>query len=204
MAEPASVTIPVDWRAKNLKELRKIWDDLHPESDDVEVERFFRNVLLTPTQAGDVFERWVIEAFRLSGMVGHTAFRVPLRTSANTQEQIDGLIFDGWQAFLVEAKFWTPGVDFSPIVVFNDIVDSRPAGTLGLFFSAFGYTGPAKDCAELLRPIRVLLFDRDDLNWALQQEPFKGSMKEMVRRKWLHAVMSGRIAKPVSAPFELF
>ncbi len=204
MAASASTDIPGDWRAKNLKELRKIWDDLHPESDDAEMQRRFRDVVLTPTQAGDVFERWVMEAFRLSGMQGHNAFRVPLRTSANTQEQIDGLIFDGWQAFLAEAKFWTDKVDFGPIVLLHDIVERRPAGTLGLFFSAFGFTGPATDCAGFLRPIRVLLFDAKDLNWALQQEPFKGSMKEMVRRKWLHSVMFGRLNKPVSDPLELF
>lgn len=204
MAVPATTDIPGDWRAKNLKELRRIWEDLHPESDDVEVQRRFRNIVLTPIQAGDVFERWVMEALRLSGMQGHNAFRVPLRMSGNTQEEIDGLIFDGWQAFLVEAKFWTNKVDFSPIVLLNDIVDRRPAGTLGLFFSAFGYTNPAKDCAEFLRPIRVLLFDRDDLDWALQQEPFKGSMKEVVRRKWLQAVMTGRIAIPAPETLELF
>ena len=168
------------------------------------MQRQFRNVVLTPTQAGDVFERWVMEAFRLSGMQGHNAFRVPLRTSANTREQIDGLIFDGWQAFLVEAKFWTPRVDFSPIVLLHDIVERRPAGTLGLLFSAFGYTTPAIECAELLRPIRVLLFNAEDLNWALQQESFKGSMREMVRRKWLHTVMSGRLRTPMSAPLDLF
>jgi hypothetical protein len=68
MALPASATVPMDWRAKNFKELRKIWDDLRPESDSTEVQRRFRNLVLTPTQAGDVFERWVLEAFRLSGM----------------------------------------------------------------------------------------------------------------------------------------
>jgi hypothetical protein len=129
---------------------------------------------------------------------------VPLRGSANTQEQIDGLIFDSWQAFLVEAKLWTDKVDFGPIVLLHDIVDRRPAGTLGLFFSAYGYTYPATECAELLRPIRVLLFDADDLNWALQQESFKGSMREMIRRKWFHTVMLGRLDKPVSDPLDLF
>ena len=201
---PASTAIPGDWRAKNLKDLRKIWDDLRPDSDDTEVQRQFRNVILTPTQAGDVFERWVLEAFRLSGMQGHNAFRVPLRTSANTQEQIDGLIFDDWQAFLVEAKFWTQKVDFGPIVLLHDIVERRVAGTLGLFFSAFGYTGPAADCAAFLRPIRVLLFDATDLNWALQQESFKGSMKEMVQRKWLHTVMYGRLNQPVPDSLDFF
>src|SRR5438105_11970713 len=99
----------LDWRATSLKQLRAVWSALRPDSDEANLERTFAGQRLTPEQAGLVFERWVMEAFRLSGATGHYAFQVPLRTSGQTREQIDGLIFDGWQGFLVECKLWLKG-----------------------------------------------------------------------------------------------
>ena len=90
-----------EWRAKDLKQFLTIWKDLRPETDLPDVERKFAGQPLTAIPAGEVFERWVLEAFRLSGMVGHYGFRVPLRESGSTREQIDGLLFDGWTGFLV-------------------------------------------------------------------------------------------------------
>jgi hypothetical protein len=146
-------------------------------------------------------------------MAGHYAFTVPLSQSASTREQIDGMVFDGWRGSLIECKFWTGKVDFGPIALLHAIVAARPAGTLGLFFSAFGYTPAAHAGAELLRPLQVLLFDTTDLEWALGQpivnkradeKRFKGRMAEMVRRKWLLALRSGRPSVPVTDVLELF
>ena len=95
----------------------------------------------------------------------------------------------------------------------NVAVTIRPVGTLGLLFSAFGYTPPAIESAELLHPIRVLLFDDRDLRWALDetllkgpaaQKRFEGRMAEMVRRKWMLAMQSGRPHTPVTDAIELF
>jgi hypothetical protein len=198
---PVSLT---DWVAGDLGDLRSIWESLRPDLDAADTERTFRGRPLTPQQAGDVFERWVMEAFRLSGARGGYAYRVPLRGSGSTREQIDGLLFDGWQGFLVESKFWTDKASFGPIALLHLLVEQRPVGVLGLFFSAFGYTVPAVESAELLHPIRVLLFDRQDLTWALGSTPFAGRMAEMVRRKWMHAVKYGRPYGPASDPPELF
>jgi hypothetical protein len=194
-----------EWKATGVTELRKVWEDLRPDSADESVERKFAGESLTLDQAGAVFERWVLEAFRLSGWTGHYAFRVPLGESGSTREQIDGLLLDGWQGFLVESKFWTNKVDFGPIALLHALVDLRPVGTLGLFFSAFGYTAPAVESARLLRPLRVLLFDKDDLGDALAEgKTFKGRMAEIVRRKWALAVQTGRPHVSVLTPIELF
>jgi hypothetical protein len=200
-SDPDSLT---DWQATGAKELRKIWEDLQTDAIDESTERKFRGRNITPAEAGDVFERWVLEAFRLSGMTGHYAFPVSLRQSASTREQIDGLVLDGWQGFLVESKFWTKKVDFGPIALLQAHVETRLAGTLGLFFSAFGYTPAALETTELLRPLRVLLFDGYDLEWALAPGPFKGRMMEMVRRKWVLAMMYGLAHLSVSDKIELF
>jgi hypothetical protein len=195
---------PPGWTADNLQQLRTVWNDLRPEADDKGVERRFRDRLLTPEQAGIVFERWVLEAFRLSGQTGHYPFTVPLAGPGGTLEQIDGLVFDGWQGFLLQSKFWTDKVDFGPIALLHAQVGTRPTGTLGLFFSAFGYTPPALQSTDRLQPVRVLLFDREDLGWVLAKRPFKGSMAELVRRKWMLAVKSGSPYLKVTTPIELF
>jgi hypothetical protein len=195
---------PPDWRAENLQQLRRIWHDLRPEEDDPGAVRTFRDQVLTPEQAGTVFERWVMEAFRLSGHTGHYSFNVPMQGSGSTREQIDGLVVDDWHGFLIESKLWTNRVDFGPIALLHTLLDTRPVGTLGLFFSVFGYTEPAKESTDRLRPVRVLLFDQVDLTWALSKKPFKGSMIEMARRKWLLANLYGRSSMRVSTPIELF
>jgi hypothetical protein len=196
-----------------VKHLLTIWKDLRPDLKEEAVERKFAGQSLTAEQAGDVFERWLLEAFRLSGMVGHYAFRVPFRGSGSTREQIDGLLFDGWAGFLIESKFWTKKVDFGPIALLDFAVGTRPVGTLGLFFSGFGYTAAALESAQLLRPIRVLLFDQEDLDWALDEKALKGSsatkgfrgrMAEMVKRKWMLAVKFGHPAVSVTTLIEFF
>lgn len=187
--------------AKDLDELRAVWNELRLDSDDPATERRFFGRLLTAEEAGDVFERWVIEAFCLSGASGTYAFQVPLTTTGSTREEIDGLIVDGGRAFLVESKCWTAKVDFAPISLLHALLDLRPVGTMGLFFSAFGYTKPAEELATLLRPHRVLLFYREDLAWALPAanlskakaaKEFQGRMIDVVRRKWMLAVQYSR------------
>jgi hypothetical protein len=202
-----------DWSAKDIDELRAVWNDLRPDSDDPATERHFFGQLLTAELAGDVFERWLMEAFRLSGATGTYAFQVPLLGSGTTREEIDGLILDGSRGYLVEVKFWTGKVDFGPIALLHTLLDLRPVGTMGLFFSAFGYTEPALESATLLRPQRVLLFYRDDLMWALPPanlgkakaaKAFQGRMLEMVRRKWLLAIRSAVPNLPLALDIDLF
>ena len=48
------------------------------------------------------------------------------------------------------------GID--PIFRLHLMAEQRPIGTMGLIFSASGYTDPAIELAERLRPIRVLVF----------------------------------------------
>src|SRR5437588_700640 len=112
-----------------------------PELGQEEVVRRFRGRVLTPQQGGIVFERWVLEAFRLSGVRGHYPYRVAIsEREGGTKEQIDGLLFDGWQGFLLESKCQAKPVDFDPIALLYTLVEQRVVGTMGLFFSASGYT----------------------------------------------------------------
>jgi hypothetical protein len=191
MTDPDVPNVFRDWQADDWDGLRTIWADLYPTGG--EPPRFGPDVL-TPQQAGWVFERWVLEAFRLSGAAGHYPY-------GTRQEQIDGLVFDGWQGFLIESKFQASKVDIDPIYRLHVIVEQRLVGAFGLFFSASGYTDPAIEKAGSLRPIRVLLFEASDLMWALGTP---GGMMSMLRRKWSLALKHGIPSAPVSDPIDLF
>jgi hypothetical protein len=186
-----------DWKARGWQELTSIWKDLVPEvsPEGSQIVRKFRKQVITASQAGTVFERWVVEAFRLSGAEGQYPYEVPMTETGRTKEQIDGIVYDGWQGFLIESKCQEDPIDFGPIALLNVLVEKRVAGTLGLFFSVSGYTAAALESVESLRPIRVLLFDGDDLTSIIQT---KKSMMEMVRRKWVFAVQYGRPNFPLS------
>src|SRR5207248_1375082 len=64
---PAGVDLRT-WKAASWDELRSIWNALSPPPDPAsgKVVRTFRSRDLTPSEAGFVFERWLMEALRLS------------------------------------------------------------------------------------------------------------------------------------------
>ena len=184
---PAGEADFLSWDAGGWDDLRLIWAALAPESEDDPPT--FRSVVLAPQQRGWVFERWVMEAFRLSGATTDHRHANPRAASGRTLEEIDGLIYEGWQAFLVEAKAEGEPITIDPIYRLHLMAEQRPVGTMGLIFSLSRFTGPAEELAERLRPIRVLLFDRLDIAATLRAGE---SMMDLVRRRWIFAIRSGR------------
>lgn len=191
MADESGAQSFTRWQADSWDDLASIWSSLVPESEhfDGQIVRSFRSVELGPQQAGAVFETWVLEAFRLSGADVFPPYTSRLKTGLQSKEQIDGLVISDWQGLLIESKFWPEHkVDFGPIALMHVRVEQRPASTLGLFFAPFGYSPAALESASELRPLRVLLFDRSDLDWGLNQH----NMMNAVREKWRMAVKFGR------------
>ena len=92
-------------------------------------------------------------------------------------------------------------MDFGPIARLHCLVQQRQSHTLGLLFSAFGFTAPALDSVELLRPIRVLLFDQNDVEFGLQSAE---KMRGMIHSKWALALKFGRANLPASADIGFF
>lgn len=98
-------------------------------------------------------------------------------------------MLDGWQGFLVQSKFWpSRPIDYADLALLIDQVGKRPSGTLGLFFAPFRVSKPAIVGAGGSNPIRMLLFQREDLEWAIRRRDMMG----LVRRKWRLAVQFGR------------
>jgi hypothetical protein len=194
-APPASLD---HWTATSWDDLASIWKDLFPEPESGHGPTF-RGAVVTPSEAGLVFECWVFEAFRLSSEPGRPvdcvrSYHSP--PSGPITEQIDGLVFDGWQAFLIESKNWAERIDFEPLAKLQLAVERRPIGTIGLFFSPGGYTSPAQTLLQMIRPIRVLPFDRKDLERALEEH----NLRKIVRFKWRQAVQLGDPFLPAVEP----
>lgn len=180
----------MNWKASDWNDLQSIWRSLLPQlaENGLKGEPSFRNETISAQDAGIVFERLVLEAFRLSKAEVHEPFRVPSRSTSYAMEQIDGLVVvNEWQAFLVESKLHKESLSFNPIALLNHRVEQRIIGTVGLFFSASGYTDPARESAQYLRPIRVLLFDGTELNRAIETR----DLVQLVKEKWIGAVKYG-------------
>lgn len=176
------------WRAADTEDLRRIWRDLVAESDGEGTPRF-RDREISPQQAGAVFEQWIVEYFRMSGADVAPPFSVPSFQQRGVKEQFDGVVYDGWQGFLIESKFWRKSeVGFGEIARLHLRVERRP-NTLGLFFAPFGYSWACLEACDELRPVRVLLFLRADFEWLLDQPT--PNLLELVRRKWRLAAKYG-------------
>jgi hypothetical protein len=178
----------VAWRPADWGNLRDVWSRLAPASPEASqgFSPEFDGRRLRPQEVGHVFEKLVVEAFRLSqGCEVEDPFTNP--PEGKVQEQIDGLVFDGWQAFLIESKNTTEEIAYGEIAKFDHAVARRPIGTLGLFVSLGGYTPATVELTKLLRPIRILLLDRFDVELAINQRDFL----KIVRSRWCDAVKYG-------------
>jgi hypothetical protein len=186
------------WKPADHAELLACWKGLMSEMSASVQPRRFLGRDLNPQRAGWVFEHWVCEAFRL---VAAPTDRVqgPLivhsDSSERTQEEVDGLVTLGWQGFLIQSKLEADPTPFDPIARLYLQVGRRPRGTIGLFFSQ-AYSPAAEELARELRPIRVLLFRTEEIQWALTREP-PLDMIEVVRRKWRLALEQARPDYPI-------
>jgi hypothetical protein len=171
------------WRARTQKDLKGIWRKLVGEPPT------FRKKNLSPAESGYVFERWIIECLRLSKAEFEPPFEIPINpvNDERAKHQLDGLLIVHGQAFLIESKF--QHVDFGPIARLHVLTEAAPVGTMGLLFAAKGYTPPALNAIEILRPIRVLLFDRLDIETILAAKNL--NFAQAVRSKWKAAIMFG-------------
>jgi hypothetical protein len=126
---------------------------------------------------GKPFEYLVLRAFELEGA------QVVWPYFANKFEQLDGAVFVDGMSCLIESKQHAGHLGFGPIARLKARLDRRPPGTLGLLFSAKGFTGPAIK-ESLLHPTRnVLLWTGTDLSQALMR-----GMRVGLQRKWRKAV----------------
>jgi hypothetical protein len=186
------------WKPVDHAGLHAAWRELFPELYGSAGPRRFDGRDLTAQQAGWVFEHWVCSAFRLVATPLDRVrgpFTVHLETSEKIKEELDGSVILGWQGFLIQSKLQADPIPFEPIARLYLQVGRRPEGAMGLFF-ARKYSIAAEELCKELRPIRVLLFHAEEIDWALTREP-PLDMLELVRRKWHMALEEGRPDAPL-------
>lgn len=150
-AEYESIIKPMQWDA-----LRFLWDSIK-----------MRN---TPNwNAGKAFEYLVIRAFELDGAEVRYPYNV--RLFEEEIEQIDGAIHISGLSCLVESKdFEDKKVDIAPVAKLRNQLLRRPTTTVGAVFSRTGFTDPARTLSRFLSPQAILLWDGNEIEYALDNE----------------------------------
>jgi hypothetical protein len=138
-------------------ELRTLWDNIENRS--------------TPGwDAGKAFEYLVLRAFQLDGAQVRWPYSVKLFDEE--VEQIDGAVHCLGLSCLVESKDFADEtkVNIAPIAKLRNQLLRRPAGVVGLVFSRTGFTLPARNLSCFSSPQAILLWDGEEIKYALDNE----------------------------------
>lgn len=117
---------------------------------------------------GIALEYLLLRMFELDGSEVRWPFEV--RLGDELVEQIDGAVYIGHLAFLVEAKASADAVDVTALARVRTQLARRPSGTLGLVVSMAGFTRPAVTLARYFAPQTVLLMSGAEVGATLQNE----------------------------------
>jgi Restriction endonuclease len=137
-------------------------------------------------EPGKAFEYLVLRAFQLDGATVRWPYSV--RLFDEELEQIDGVVYSGGLACLVESK------DFTDMLVGGDSIAKlrnqllrRPGNVLGMVFSRTGFTSPARKQSYFALPQTILLWEGEELEYALEVE----SICQQLVRKYQICVEEG-------------
>lgn len=136
---------------------------------------------------GKAFEYVVVRAFDLEGAKVIWPFEVTYPQKFGTMEQVDGVVYLGERAFLLESKDLSEPAAATELARLRMRLESRAPGTMGVLFSTQNFTLPVEVFAQFAAPLNVLLWGRNDLNVALMD----GSMVTGLRAKLARATESG-------------
>ncbi|MCX6378732.1 MAG: hypothetical protein NT023_04540 [Armatimonadetes bacterium] len=136
--------------------------------------------------SGKAFEHVILRAFELESATVKWPYRVkdPLGKSQRDMEQIDGAVYHDGMACLIEAKDESGHITIEPIAKLQYQLSRRPVGALGLMFSINGFTEPAKLLACFAHPMRILLWEGNELRVYIE----RSAMCKALTLKYRHAV----------------
>lgn len=158
-----------------LNELCEMWDSI---SNGYEVEGW---------APGKAFEYMLLRAFQLEGAEVEWPYSV--RSEGTEIEQIDGVVYYGGLACLIEAKDTSTKLNVEPIAKFRNQLMRRPSVAIGALFSRSGYTDPALTLVQFLPPQTILLWEAHDISHALP----RSRMCQGLRDKFRAAVRDGNL-----------
>jgi hypothetical protein len=116
---------------------------------------------------GKAFEYLVIQAFRLESAAVRWPYSVTYPHRLGTTEQIDGAVYFGERAFLIESKDLSERATIGAVAKLRFRIEGRPPGTMGVLFSVRNFTFPTELFTQFAAPLNVLLWSREDLDHAL-------------------------------------
>lgn len=135
--------------------------------------------------AGVLLEYLLLRAFQLEGAEVTWPYRV--YQARVLLEQIDGIIYFDGVSCLVESKDVTRTVDALAIVKLKSQLLRRPRTTIGAVFNTGTFSPTALSLLRMLPPPDVLLWEGEEIDFALQGQ----RLLEGMRRKLRHAVETG-------------
>jgi hypothetical protein len=91
---------------------------------------------------------------------------------------------------LVETKWQQEPVPASTVYAFRAKVDGKLIGTMGVFIAINGFSDDAPEALRRGKEINVLLFDGEDLEYALTA---RYSFSDVLRAKLRHAAQYGAV-----------
>ncbi len=115
---------------------------------------------------GKAFEYLIVRAFELEGAEVRYPYSVPI--AEEIVEQIDGVVYAQGLSCLIESKDWKEYVGIEPIAKLRNQLLRRPGTVIGSIFSRGGFTNPARTLAQFLAPQTILLWNGDEILYALE------------------------------------
>lgn len=154
------------------------------------IEQYDTNKLLELWQAimagetpgwdsGKAFEYLVLRAFQIEGAEVRWPYRVII--GGDEIEQIDGVIYSDNLACLIECKDQIERTNIEPIAKLRNQLLRRPGATIGLVFSRSGFTEPAVTLARFIAPQTILLWDGEEVVYALQRQSMRQALMSKYR-----------------------
>lgn len=148
-------------------DLLRVWDDIKSERT------------IPGWDEGRAFEYMVIRAFQLEKTRVCWPFQVTWPQKFGTMEQIDGIVYLGERAFLIESKDLSEPVAIETVAKLRFRLEGRPPSTMGVLFSVRDFTMPTEVFTQFASPLNILLWGRSDLDVALAE----GAMTEGLKQK---------------------
>ncbi|MFP2930856.1 restriction endonuclease [Pyxidicoccus sp. 3LG] len=143
--------------------------------------------------SGKALEYLLLRAFQLEG--AEVTWPYEVRKDGALLEQIDGAVYFDGLSCLIEARDWQASLDFLVIAQMKARLLRRPRMTLGAVFATGTFTEASVQMAEFVPPPDVLLWNGDEISWAIEH----GTLREGMRRKLRYAVENGFVNRGTSA-----
>lgn len=126
---------------------------------------------------GRLFNELLADLLRADGLDAEAGVR-----GVAGRDEVDVAFEHDKQHHILEAKWLKDPVNVEPVVVLADRLDSRPAGTRGVFVSMSGYTAAVLGKAAAPRWKQIIFLDRDHIEAMLSGLLTPGALLSLIHQ----------------------